>query len=565
MARGAVLITYAEVIGKKPSMSDLQTVLAKYQRIQVITLLGKLNCLLDTWRNDPSFDLDTQLSDYMLPDYRLKIREIRKGPVKRIAFARLTLLYLIKHACLLCPESGGHVGDRNSLQEMGVCCLMANDLVLLGIPSARDSTIQKATSLMPFADYVAHDEYPSDIARTLFMFEEVAEMPEVRKQPNFLDLPTLFQACMGMSHREFCALIFGCATRYFGVKKEELRQSPNALFLGVDYFRNTVLPSESVRQFFHKVAVTEEQFAKRICESSGRPGDDLTLIQRYPLIEVTNGTYMCLDPGFLVEKAGRALYWSLFTEIPQRETKDQLSSFWGTVFEEYINYILSSSYSAGGHFVPSPRFRNGDRAFDACLLEGRDLIVFEHKSSVLRADAKYGGNVAKLEQQLRLKFVEGHEEGKKGLAQLNNHLRRFLEGEPVGGIDRENVGRIYPVLVCLDRSLVRPFMGRYLDEKFREGSPKKFPQVITPLFTMSVNDIENLLPYLQTTNLSAILESYYSNNKHMLTSISSSSVPILKHARRGKDVIGEKFSNFAKQMEKELFGGKDGKAAGQDS
>jgi hypothetical protein len=53
------------------------------------------------------------------------------------------------------------------------------------------------------------------------------------------------------------------------------------------------------------------------------------------------------------------------------------------------------------------------------LLEGGSLVAFEHKSSTIRADAKYGGDVEKLKEQLHLKFVEGDEEGAKGIAQLN--------------------------------------------------------------------------------------------------------------------------------------------------
>jgi hypothetical protein len=159
--------------------------------------------------------------------------------------------------------------------------------------------------------------------------------------------------------------------------------------------------------------------------------------------------------------------------LPDDEEREKLAAFWGRLFEEYINKILESNYSVEGQLTKQPRFSNGDQAFDACILEGRNLIVLEHKASVLRADCKYSGDPARLGEELRLKFIEGHAEGKKGLRQLKHNLARFFDGEPVDCLAPENVDRVYPILVCLDRSMGVPYMGRYLDEEFRKDFPPK--------------------------------------------------------------------------------------------
>ena len=46
MAQGAVMITYTEVFGKEPLIGDLQTILSKHRRIEITSLLAKINCLL---------------------------------------------------------------------------------------------------------------------------------------------------------------------------------------------------------------------------------------------------------------------------------------------------------------------------------------------------------------------------------------------------------------------------------------------------------------------------------------------------------------------------------------
>lgn len=555
MAQGAVLITYHEVFSKEPSIGDLYILLAKYQRPEVLVFLAKLNCLLRTWQNQPDFNLDSRLSRLVFPSYDAKIERIRRDSVERVLFSRLTILYLIKQACLASPLQGTPVNNPTAVEEIGVCCLMANDLVLTNIPAPSDTTLQRLTSLLPFCDYVSHEEYPLDIARTLIMFEEVAKVPKLKKSGDFIDLESLFETHMGLSPQEFCDLVFGASTRYLNLKMEELETSPDALFLRPEFFRKTKIPPDSVRQFFAKVAIREEEFASQVSETRDRPGDDLTIIQRYPLIEPIQDRYFCLDPGFLVDKAGKGLYWSLFSEIRDGTERSNLASFWGVVFEEYVNWILGAGYSAGGRFIPSPKFPNADQAFDACLVEGSALVVFEHKSSVLRADAKYGGDPNKLQEELRKKFIEGDEEGAKGLAQLERSIRRFLGGETIEGVSANNVREIYPVLVCLDRSLLNPYMNQYLAKNFAGYSLRKtYKKTVTPIFTVGISELERLLPYLQEFRVSDIIESYYRANRKMLFSISASEVPLLKEAKRGKDPVGEKFSRFATEMQARLFG-----------
>jgi len=442
-----------------------------------------------------------------------------------------------------------------ALEEIGAALLMANDLVLPNRPGRSDSTLEKLANLLPFTDYIPHDEYINDIARSLLMFEEVAVAPAVKEAAEYMDLPELFLEHLGIGLREFCELVFAAATRYLVPKTNELLSSPEALLLRPAFFRNTRIPPEKVRTFLSKVALAADRYREELKRLQERPGDDFSVLQRFSFLEVLQDVFICLDPGFLVEKAGRGLYWTLFSELPTNREREKLAAFWGRLFEEYINEILESNYSVGGRLMKQPRFSNGDQAFDACLLEGRNLVVLEHKASVLRADCKYSGDAARLGDELRLKFIEGHTEGKKGLGQLKHNLVRFFGGDPLDGLAAESVDRVYPALVCLDRSMGVPFMGRYLDEEFRKDfPPRKTRQVITPLIALTVNDVESFAPYLHTVELCQIFESFHAKNKARLWSMSSSEVPVLKPAKKGKDIIREKFSEFARTMEVNLFG-----------
>jgi hypothetical protein len=510
---------------------------------------------LGTWQNAPNFDVDAQLSAVLLKGHHSEVQLIRRSTDRRVVFSRITLLYLIKQACIACSEDGLLVQNEDHQGDVGLSCLMTNDLLLPFVPSPSDDTLKRLANLLPFADYIGHDQYSMDIGRTLIMFDEISCLPVLKARTDFIDIKGIFEHYMGLSIRTFCELIFGCATKFLSVNLDQIRASTEALFLRSAFFRKTKLEPATVVQFLKKLAIPENVLARKINESHDRPGDDLTVFQQNPLIEIGPDLYICVDPGFLGDKAGRAAFWTLFSEISQNSLRLELLSFWGAVFEEYVNYALVQSYSAGGHLLLSPRFANGDQAFDACLIEGRDLIVFEHKSSTLRADAKYGGDTKKLREQLHLKFVDGDEEGKKGVAQLSSSLERFLAGENLDGISNNQISKVYSVLVCLDNSVIVPLMGQYFNDQFRTLFPrKKFKRTtITPIFTLGISDLENLLGYVDTFHFSEILESYYRKNRAMLTSISRSEVPLLANVQAGKNVVRERFSQFGNDIVKKLF------------
>jgi hypothetical protein len=159
-----MLITYREVFLKEPRLEDLHSILKKYRRKDVIAFLGTLNCLLGTWRNEPQIDLDRELSNDILSSQRERLEIIRKPPIDRAVFSRLTLLYVVKQSCIACTDDGLNLLTAAARNDLGICCLMANDLALPFMPSKSDNTLHKLANLLPFTDYVSTDHYPMEIA-----------------------------------------------------------------------------------------------------------------------------------------------------------------------------------------------------------------------------------------------------------------------------------------------------------------------------------------------------------------------------------------------------------------
>ncbi len=148
MAQFAELITYREVIGEEPTQAILHAILKKYQRREVVLLLATLNCVLGTWENAPKFELDARLSDYLLAPHQQRVQAIRKAKDGKVAFSRLSILYLIKQACLACPEAGTLPNGRGAHSDIGLCVLLANDLLLPFIPSPSDDRFAENPSVL---------------------------------------------------------------------------------------------------------------------------------------------------------------------------------------------------------------------------------------------------------------------------------------------------------------------------------------------------------------------------------------------------------------------------------
>jgi hypothetical protein len=556
LAKYAVLITFEDVFWRRPELRELDALLAKYQRNEIIFLLGNLNCLLGTWQNDVDFEMDDKLARWLLPSYAIQIDKIRRATNGRVLFSRITLLYLIKRAFTSCPDTGAMPNNAEGFDAIGRSCLMANDLMLPFMPSPDDRTLEKLANILPFSDYMPLDQYTVDIARAQAMFEIATREPALKQRSDFVDLASEFYAAFNMSHITFSEMAFGCSSKFLKLSLNDLA-SPEAMILRSTFFQRSAIPPHAAQRFFEKLAISETLLMQKVRDSVAQPHNDFTLFQKYPVIELAPTIYVCLDVGFLVEKAGRALFWTIFSELPKAQ-QTRLSSFWGAVFETYVNSIFGEHYKAKGRFTVEPRFLNGDPAFDACLFEGERLIVFEHKRSTIRADCKYGGDVAKLKAELDLKFVKDDDNANKGVAQLSKGIIRFLDGESLDGVSSKNVRRIYPVLICLDNIASVPYFGRYLSEQFYTCfRRKKYRQAVTPVMTLNISDVENILGYLEKFRLSDILDSRYTKDRGMLSSFSASKVPLLENVQPAINMVRERFAVFGKRMEEDLFPGQE--------
>ena len=245
----------------------------------------------------------------------------------------------------------------------------------------------------------------------------------------------------------------------------------------------------------------------------------------------------CIDPAFLAEKCSTGAYHTILKSFPTEDNKpidgqesdrEKFLRRWGEVFETYVNKRIEDIFPAStNHFYNSPKWnspksRANDEAFDGVLDCDDALIVMEHKGKYLEFSAKYSGN-----REILLNEI--HERFGKSVRQLASNLEviftndtgrkrhtfseRSSDGEVIRQYDiesTENVRRIYPVLIVQDFSLRIGFANRELRNSFaKEISTRSIaPDLVKPLSLLTVEDLENLLPYLDEVSFTDILDEY---------------------------------------------------------
>jgi len=265
---------------------------------------------------------------------------------------------------------------------------------------------------------------------------------------------------------------------------------------------------------------------------------------------------MCIDPGFLVDKAGKSFYWTLHAGTDPKKQL-HLLGYWAAVVEKYLQWLAEQTYLGGGSLASNPRFPNNDEACDLMIKEGSRLVLIEIKASVLTTKAKYSFDANLLQEELLRKAIHGEDGERKGIAQLSHNIQRFYDGEPINGITCGQISTIYPMIVFLDKSFTSPYLGPLYKQHFDRARFKRKP-LTTPPYAITVSDFESVLTRTHKHKLTDIIEDYYRHNRTNDGTVAFgrfaySNVPLLKETPPGIDIVRKRFSQFHDELIANVF------------
>jgi hypothetical protein len=299
---------------------------------------------------------------------------------------------------------------------------------------------------------------------------------------------------------DYIALVFGV----FTAACDAVTNGKTCVINTQQFFELTTLPQSGLDAFFARRSGDKETFARELQVGVETAADlaayldsqvkalDMTVLRQRPLFHVSDGRCAVLDAQFVIELISTTLYWTIFDRLPPGRIREDFSSAWGGCFEAYVIDHLQHYYPAAAGVLRScVHFPIGE--VDAILDFADFVIIMEVKSGLMARDPRMSRDVELFRADLHKKFVDD-----AGVHQLAKAVTSLIAGD----IETSRPSpRIYPLLVGDEPALQSFAANRYLDAEFTRKLGERPPSV-APLTVMSVDELEELLPYVSNGDLS---------------------------------------------------------------
>jgi hypothetical protein len=506
VATPATYVTWENFTLVPSTLQELRTQISEIPRLQLVNACAVISSLLQTWQG--RIDLaqhKTLLYTFFSPTYASRLDNLARSREPRFVFHRQQLLFLIDEALTSSPD--GPDLENDFPRRFAEVCLRTNDLLPHGLAlNPRMSEVERLLpELVTVNDYSVTYSLIRRAARTR-IFLEILSSPEIKNRPEFIDVSTEFAEITGISIREYFNLILALLTKYLILKPADHKQG--ALRFGRQYFHSAKIKNETVDRFLKDISGDFDEL--RQDSTKFKHLNDFTALRRKPILKIGDDSFLALDVTLLADKLDNGVFWRVHDSFTDNKLRDKLHNLWGQVFHQYVKKMLESIAHCG-QFFSCPQFDGAAEACDGILKYGSVAVVMEFKGSMLTAEAKYSGKPDLLIQSIETKFV-GTEASPKGVRQLARTIIRWAnksDPQPIPGIDFPR--KIFPVLIGRESALGSPLMNYYLDERLTSLFNRKLIRAtVTPLFVLTIDELEQIVAHLDVVRFCDLLESKYS-------------------------------------------------------
>lgn len=223
--------------------------------------------------------------------------------------------------------------------------------------------------------------------------------------------------------------------------------------------------------FFEVEDNDQQKFLDSLIANEIKIEDDFVNIRNYPIYKKTDGTYIVLNPFFIMDKFTISLKIFLASFFGNN-IQGKFSNFYNKDFsEKFLMYNLFESIFDYKYFVkkktlgeeeakdePDYYFRYNDKIF-----------IFEYKDILINKNVKVSRDIEIILSELKKKLLQ-NKTGDKGIGQLVKHINNIDNNEfPFD--DRINTSKslkIYPILVLSDRKLEILGINYQFNQWFRD-------------------------------------------------------------------------------------------------
>ena len=502
----------ADQVGYLGSEENLSQILHTFNYTDMLIALARINLLLQS--REDFFISERCLQKNFCSSILLNAINVSRELSGNIIFNRESTLRLLDKSARISDPHSTRAPDAtyDARHDLVKCYLIANGLLEAEHPDfGTDLTEEERNALLaaliPGFEYRIDSSPGPHIKRSLVRSKEILE--GLQGASSTFDVNATFSRATGLSLQDYQYLILSILSVFLSLSLGDILD-------GSEIFVDTQ-PSPDLAPLYDRLlqhtCIPIDELASEV-ETIPSLSNEFLLLRKYPLVQIDENRIMCIDIGFLLEKLETGVFWIIRDQLEEerRGRGKEIIDLRGEVFEDYAASIIKRALSDTGacteRYIISPMYDQREQAecTDIAVCGDDTLILLECKAPLLSANTKFSGDFCNLHDGIKPNAIKGVEQlwsAIQTLGHTDTTQRRQVEG-----IDISQVRKIYPVLVLSDRIFSFPFMNRFLDSDFQRFvtyNDLEEHLEIMPLTVLTIEDLENLEPYLSDTPFHAHL------------------------------------------------------------
>lgn len=503
------MITAADV--DFPTSEDhLGKILRSFNLDAIVICLARINLLLQ--RSDDYLKCERILRKNFCSQY-LREQIQRRNLTTHIMFNRLSTLRLLSMSVNIADRTSTRTpdGTEEAGNDLARCYLIANQLFGMessdgSVALTNDEKKELLVSLILSREYTINPSPLPHIRKSLVRSEEL--LNRFQKMSSEFDVSETFSQATCLTLQDYQYLIYSILNVNSSFSPEEILEG-SALFVDIKQYPEL---APLYDELIAHACISINHVAQEARQTSSFP-NEFRLWREYPLVKLSENQVFCVDIGFLLEKIETGVFWILRDQL-EKEKKNRgkkVIGLRGEVFEDYAASIIERGINSQPEphretYMIGPKYdhKAQTQATDIAVCGNDALILLECKAPLLTAESKFSGNFIAFHSEMKCKVMA--RDGRNQLWDAIQKLAHTNKKKRLGvkGLDMSKVKVIYPVLVLEDIIFSLLFMNWYFDSEFQRFV--KYNDIrndlqIMPLTVLTIDDLEDLEPYLQDTPL----------------------------------------------------------------
>lgn len=391
-------------------------------------------------------------------------------------------------------------------KELLICANIYNNLEdkFLKVSQDNDEEFQKAGQ--SFLIRTAYQQFSFQrginylISRALFLFEEI---PNTINNPSF-EMEKEIRSIYSLSARE--VIIIGFII--FATIKKGYFEPDYLLNFNDDNFRKFIT-KETLGKLVDKLSANYKKIREVFFNYDETDKEleqfSFNALRIFPIVKTDIAGLVVPVPRFLLERITTGIYYSLMDKYKDYNSNKFMEFFGKEIFERYVGLLLQQKYKINESLFKEWQYKKGKNkclTSDWIIIQNNIAILIECKTSGISLEAKSWAELEKIQYDLKLRVVKAIEQ----MVDLVNNVRGNCRG-----LERLfSIKNFYYIVITYDKIfLSSSFIIRNM---IKNELIKK--DIVAPIYEiLSIDELENLIPFLNDFSLEFLLDNKFKNNE----------------------------------------------------